>query len=94
MNIPGNATLFELTRLDMSLKDKFKAEKPWAVLGWSRKQWKTIKPWKNANMSEDRYAELVRALDQETIKDIKDHAMAEMLVDGIFDSEGQNREDK
>jgi hypothetical protein len=38
-------------------------------------------------MSEARYAEMLRALDQEMIKDIKDHAMAEMLVDEIFKSE-------
>lgn len=73
----------------MSLKDTFKAEKPWAVLGWTRKQWKSIRPWKSANMSEDRYAEMLRALDHETIKDIKDHAMAEKLVDEIFESDEQ-----
>jgi hypothetical protein len=87
LNILGSVILSGVRELDMTLKDKFKAEKPWAVLGWTRKQWKSIRPWKKANMSEARYAEMLRALDQEMIKDIKDHAMAEMLVDEIFKSE-------
>ena len=73
----------------MSLKDKFKQEKPWANLGWTRKQWKAQKPWKSSGVSEEKFAQFILALDQDTLAEIRDHAHAEALVDKIFeDGEG------
>jgi len=33
------------------LSDQFLDEKPWAILGISRKQYETVKPWKKSNMT-------------------------------------------
>ncbi|MGM0423634.1 MAG: hypothetical protein ACQEQX_01795 [Thermodesulfobacteriota bacterium] len=68
----------------MGLKDHFQQEKPWAILGWTRKQWKRSKMWKKAGVSEEKMARLVQSLDHETIQNLKDHAQAEVLVDKIF----------
>ena len=68
----------------MGYKDQLQQEKPWAVLGWTRKQWKRSKMWKKAEVSEDKMARLVQSLDQETVQILKDHAQAEVLVDKIF----------
>jgi hypothetical protein len=68
----------------MSLQNHFKKEKPWALLGWTQKQWKTFKPWKEAGVTEEKFSEFVRYLDYETIQKIKDNAAAEVLVNNIF----------
>jgi hypothetical protein len=71
----------------MSLKSKIKQDKPWAVLGWTRKQWKAKKPWKQAGVSEEKMTQLVLALDADTVQQIKDHAHAEALTEAIFGSQ-------
>ena len=68
----------------MPLKDKLDQEKPWAILGWTRKQWKQSKMWKKAVVSEEKMARIILSLDQETLKELKDHAAAEVLVENIF----------
>lgn len=68
----------------MSLKDHLQKEKPWAMLGWTRKQWKKSKMWKQAGMSEEKMAQFIAGLDQETITELKNHATAEALVENMF----------
>ncbi|MFO7801354.1 MAG: hypothetical protein R6V55_03545 [Desulfovermiculus sp.] len=68
----------------MSWKGQLQQEKPWAILGWTRKQWKQSKMCKKAGVSEEKMARLVQSLDHETVQNLKDHAQAEVLVDKIF----------
>ena len=68
----------------MPLKDHLQKEKPWAMLGWTRKQWKRSKMWKKAGVSEEKMAQFIAGLDQETITELKDHATAETLVESMF----------
>jgi hypothetical protein len=71
----------------MTLKDKFEQEKPWAILGWTRKQWKARRLWKQAGVSEVRMSQLLQTLDHSTIQEIKDYAMTELLTEKIFGAE-------
>jgi len=68
----------------MPLKEKFLQEKPWAILGWTRKQWKVKKMWKKAGVTEEKMTQLLQALDHSTIQEMKDHARAEMLTEKVF----------
>ena len=61
-------------------------DKPWAVFCWTRKQWKRSKMWKKAGVSEEKMTKLLLSLDHETIRNLKDHAEAEALVESIFGS--------
>ena len=71
----------------MALKDKFQQEKAWAILGWSRKQWKARRLWKKAGVSEEKMIQLLQTLDHSTIQEMKDYAMSELITDKIFGSE-------
>ena len=55
-----------------------------AVLGWTRKQWKRSKMWKKAGVSEEKMAQFIVGLDQETITEIKVQATAEVFVESMF----------
>ena len=70
----------------MALKDKLQQEKPRAILGWTRKQWKSQKMWKMAGVSEDKMVMLLQSLDHTTIQEIKDHAIAELLTEKVYGS--------
>ncbi|MCA1743366.1 MAG: hypothetical protein LC631_05390 [Desulfovibrionales bacterium] len=71
----------------MSIKDKFQQEKPWVILGWTRKQWKTQKMWKKAGVTEDKMIRLLQTFDHATIQEMKDHAMADLITEKVFGSE-------
>ena len=60
----------------MPLK-KIQQEKPWAILGWTRKQWKAQKMWKKAGVTEEKMTQLLQSLDHSTIQEMKDYAIAE-----------------
>ena len=64
--------------------DKLKGEKPWAILGISRREYDKARPWKSAGMSKEAFAELVRAVPPEAVTVLKQEAEAEMLVEAIF----------
>jgi hypothetical protein len=38
----------------MSFSNKLQQEKPWAILGWTRKQWKARRLWKQAGVTEEK----------------------------------------
>lgn len=59
-------------------------EKPWAKLGWTRRKWDTMKLWKKAGVSKEKFSEFILAIPDDTIREIADHAHAEALVEGIF----------
>ena len=64
--------------------DNLKQDKPWAVLGWTRKQWKKSKMWKRAGVSEHKMTQLILALDYKTVQCLKENAQAEALIDNMF----------
>jgi hypothetical protein len=69
----------------METLHKLKREnKPWAALGLSRRAYETSRPWKKARMQRDQFEEILLALPASLIEDIKDHAHAEALLEGIF----------
>ena len=71
----------------MPLKDRLNQDKPWAAVGWTRKQWKQVKMWKKAGVTEEKMANLILALDHETLQELKDHAYAELLTEKLFGTE-------
>lgn len=68
----------------MDQSEKSSREKPWAILGISRRQYDTVKPWKRANMSKDKFAKLICLVPPEAIKSLKEHADAERLLEAAF----------
>ncbi|MCF8108580.1 MAG: hypothetical protein K9J81_06275 [Desulfohalobiaceae bacterium] len=72
----------------MSLKEELAKEKPWAALGWTRKQWKQSKMWKKTGVTEEKMANLVLALDHETLQELKNNAYAELLTEKLFGAGG------
>lgn len=68
----------------MSIAGKISPDKPWAILGISRRQYDTTKPWKRAKMSKEEFAKLVSMVPPEAIKRLKDVADAEMLLEAAF----------
>ncbi len=54
------------------------------MLGWTRKQWKHLRMWKRAGVSEENIARLALSLDQETVQKLKDNSAAEVLVDNFL----------
>ena len=62
----------------MNLKENLAKEKPWVALGWTRKQ------WKKAGVTEEKMANLVLALDHETLQELRDNAYAELLTEKLF----------
>ena len=64
--------------------DRLSKEKPWAILGISRREYDRAKPWKKAKMTREAFGDLVRAVPPEAIKNLKDEAHAEILTAAIF----------
>ncbi|GAB6060637.1 hypothetical protein [Desulfonatronum parangueonense] len=67
-----------------SIKSILTSEKPWAILGITRKQYTAAKPWKKAGMTKEKYAEMLSLMPHEAMKILKDEADAERLVNEIF----------
>lgn len=59
-------------------------EKPWAILGISRKQYVAAKPWKKAGMTKEKFSEMLNLIPHEAMQILKDEADAERLVGKIF----------
>lgn len=68
--------------------DKLKSEKPWAILGISRKRYEASKPWKGAKMSRDQFEQSLRLLPNEIVQEMKLHAAADLLTDKLMESLG------
>ena len=68
----------------MSIKEQLKRERPWAVLGWTRKQWKRSKVWKKAGVTEEKMTHLLLAFDYETVVMLKENAQADALIENMF----------
>ncbi|WP_152555240.1 hypothetical protein [Desulfonatronum thiodismutans] len=70
----------------VTLKDQLSRKKLWAILGITRKKYDTIKPWKKAGVSKEKYAEMLNLMPHEAMQILKDEADAERLVESIFGS--------
>lgn len=68
----------------MEPSPKIPPEKPWAILGISRRQYETAKPWKKARMSKGAFGKLLCMVPPEAIKKLKDVADAERLIEAAF----------
>ncbi len=71
----------------MAISDKFSGDKPWAILGITLRRYDAAKPWKKAKMSKEEFANLVRLVPPEAVKNLKEHADAEMLLEAAFGKE-------
>lgn len=49
-------------------------EKPWAILGITRKQYAAARPWKKAGMSKEKYAEMLNLIPPGAMQALKDEA--------------------
>ena len=72
----------------MPLKLKLNQDKPWTTLGWTRKQWKRSKMWKKAGVTEEKMGRLLGCLDHDFLREMKDQATAEDLVEKMFGTVG------
>jgi hypothetical protein len=45
--------------------------------------------WKQAGISEEKMAQFIASLDQETITELKENATAEVLVENMFGESGE-----
>ena len=69
----------------MNLLKKLKREnKPWAVLGMSRREYEAKRPWKVAGVSRDHFEEITVMVPAEVIAELKLHAEAELLLEKVF----------
>lgn len=68
----------------MGLKNKLGKDKPWAILGITRKHYESTKPWKNAGMSRTDFDNLVRSAPPEMVTTLWDEAHADQLVEAMF----------
>ncbi len=57
-----------------TLKDQLSREKPWAILGISRKHYAAARPWKKAGMTKEKYAEMLNLMPHEAMQILKDEA--------------------
>jgi hypothetical protein len=69
-----------------NLSRKIQQEKPWVIMGMSRKQYERARPWKAApkRMSRNAFENLVRELGYDFFKELRTQAEAESLVEAIF----------
>ncbi|WP_243367391.1 hypothetical protein [Fundidesulfovibrio soli] len=51
--------------------DRLKPEKPWAILGISRKRYESSKPWKGAKISREQFEQSLRLLPNEIVREMK-----------------------
>lgn len=76
-----------------NLAEKISAEKPWALLGVSRRQYDTTKPWKKVNMTKDAFSRLVCTIPPEAIKILQDQSDAEKLLEAVFGKDYAAKDD-
>lgn len=63
---------------------KIREEKPWAVMGVSRKQYETARMWKKVKMSREKFDDLVCSLPPDLCKELHLIADGEKLAEAIF----------
>jgi len=63
---------------------KLREEKPWAVMGISRKQYETARLWKKVKMQRDKFDDLICSLPPEFFSEMNLIADGEKLAEAIF----------
>lgn len=66
------------------LKNEFEKEKPWALLGISRKEYESARMWKKTKLNRKEFDELISSLPAEFFKEMQYIADGERLVESIF----------
>ena len=71
------------------LKNDFEKEKPWALLGISRKEYESARMWKKTKLTRKEFDELISSLPAEFFKEMQYIADGERLVESIFGKLGE-----
>ncbi len=71
----------------MSLKQTLEYEKPWAIMRMTKQRYLATQPWKNGGLPRAKFEELLRFIPDDLIAEMKDEAIAEVLVASIFGKE-------
>lgn len=66
---------------------KLREEKPWAVMGISRKQYETARMWKKVKMPRGKFDDLICSLPPELFTELQLVADGEKLIEAIFGNE-------
>lgn len=61
--------------------------KPWQKLGVSRKQYTAAKPWKKAGIKREIFEEMIVAIPDHLLQEMKREREAQELVDILFGNE-------
>lgn len=72
-----------------SFKNVFSADKPWACLRMTRKQYEQQRIWKKLNMPRAEFDALVLKLPSEVVEGMYDEVRADMLVEAIFKGQAE-----
>jgi len=72
----------------MMPKNKLDSEKPWAILRMTRKQYEAAQPCKKGRLSRVKFEGMLRLIPDELISEMRDQAVAEVLVEEIFGKAG------
>jgi len=77
------STLEYMPRMSF-VKNLKRDNKPWALLGLSRREYEARRPWKAAKVSRAEFEDMICQVPPELIDEIKLHAHAEALVESVF----------
>ncbi|WP_243367332.1 hypothetical protein [Fundidesulfovibrio soli] len=66
------------------ISEELIAEKPWAILGISRKHYESSKPWKRSKYSRDKFEQLLKLFPDEAIQVLKLNAAADLLTESCL----------
>jgi hypothetical protein len=69
----------------MSFKDKIQQLKPWEKLGWSKQFYMKQRLWKAAGIKRDRFEQMLIALPDHIIQNMKLDTDAEKLIQAMFE---------
>jgi hypothetical protein len=70
--------------MDVAKAAKPAANKPWAALKVSRREYEAARPWKKAGISRKRFEEIVSMLPDGFVEHIRLEADAERLLEAAF----------
>jgi hypothetical protein len=68
------------------LKNKFDKEKPWVLLGVTRREYESARMWKKTKLSRKEFDVLLSSLPSEFFKEMNLIADGEKLIESIFGS--------
>lgn len=72
-----------------SMPNLFGREKPWVLLGISRKEYDSLRLWTRVKLSRNEFGILLTSLPDEFFKDVKLRVDVEKLIQAIFSKSGE-----